>query len=316
MSNNEKKILLKVKSRVKETNDVVSLEFVSADGEALPSWQAGAHIDLIFDDQCVRQYSLCGPLDDNSVWRIGVLLAPNSRGGSQRVHELREGDTVLSQGPRNHFELVSAQQYLFIAGGIGITPILAMVDQAEKSGADWKLVYGGRDRASMAYLGEIEKYTDKVFLEPQAEVGHINLAGWIGGVDDSTYVYCCGPEPLLHAVEEHCKARHINKLVIERFAARAQAEPVMNETFEVILQQSGLTLQVKPGQTILHVVEAAGVYVTASCCEGVCGSCETMVIRGIPEHRDSVLTDDEKSANDRMLICVSRAMSSELVLDL
>ena len=146
--------------------DVVALTLVSSDGEPLPSWSPGAHIDLVLADDLVRQYSLCSSPGDDAAWRVGVLRTPNSRGGSQRVHEsLVEGTTVTVRGPRNHFPLVPASTYLFIAGGIGITPILPMIAEAQAAGANWRLLYGGRHRGSMAFLPELAAYGDRVTVE-------------------------------------------------------------------------------------------------------------------------------------------------------
>ncbi len=165
--------------------DVVALTLVSPAGETLPSWSPGAHIDLVLADDLVRQYSLCSSPGEDGAWRIGVLRTPDSRGGSQRVHDtLTEGATVTVRGPRNHFPLVAASTYLFIAGGIGITPMLPMIAQAEAAGADWRLLYGGRHRASMAFLPELAQYGDRVTVVPQDEAGFLDLDGVLGTPQD------------------------------------------------------------------------------------------------------------------------------------
>src|SRR5262249_33035577 len=216
------------------------------------------------------------------------------------VHELKTGDTVRVRGPRNHFPLVGAASYQFIAGGIGITPILAMIAEAEAAGASWNLLYGGRRRASMAFLGELEKYgPGRVTIPPHAERGHLNLADCLGTPRPGTLVYCCGPEGLLTAVEEACAAWPACTLHIERFTPKAVEAAGDNAgAFELVLQRSGLTLQVSPDQSVFDVVSEAGVSVLGSCFEGVCGTCEQAVIDGDVDHRDSILSDEEREANE------------------
>jgi cytochrome P450/ferredoxin-NADP reductase len=297
--------------------DVLALTLRHADGLALPRWEPGAHVDLILGEAATRQYSLCGDVNDPHAWRLGVLRDPNGSGGSLYVHDrLRAGDTVRVRGPRNNFPLVPAPRYLFIAGGIGITPILPMIAAAEAAGAEWELVYGGRQRASMAFVDELARYGDKVSIRPQEETGLLDLDGLLGTPRNDTKVYCCGPEPLLAAVEARCTAWPKRSLHVERFVAKPLTEPVRTEAFEIELKQSGITLTVPPDKSILSVVEEAGVGVLSSCAEGTCGTCETRVLDGVPDHRDSVLDDDERQANDCMMICVSRACTPRLVLDI
>ncbi|HTY27218.1 MAG TPA: PDR/VanB family oxidoreductase [Mycobacterium sp.] len=298
--------------------DVVALTLVSPAGETLPSWSPGAHIDLVLADDLVRQYSLCGSPGDETAWRIGVLRTPDSRGGSQRVHDtLTEGATVAIRGPRNHFQLVAASNYLFIAGGIGITPILPMIAQAEAAGADWRLLYGGRHRASMAFLPELARYGDKVTVVPQDEAGFLDLDAALGTPQAGTLVYCCGPEGLLSAVETKCASWPTGSLHLERFAAKPQeTSAVADETFELVLRQTGVTVTVRPDQSVFQAALEAGANVLGSCMEGVCGTCETEVVEGDVDHRDSVLNDDERASNEFMMICVSRCKSKRLVLDI
>ena len=296
---------------------VVALTLHEVDGHPLPPWAPGAHVDLILDDAPTRQYSLCGDPADHHSYRLGVLRDPNGRGGSLHVHDrLRAGDTVRIRGPRNNFELVTSPRYLFIAGGIGITPILTMIAAAEAAGADWRLVYGGRQRASMAFLEELARYGDRVTVCPQDEVGLLDLDTLLGTPLEDTLVYCCGPEPLLAAVEERCSTWPRRALHVERFSAKPLTEPARAEAFEVVLARSELTVTVPPDRSILEVVEDAGVGVLSSCAEGTCGTCETPVLEGEPDHRDSVLDEDERQAGACMMICVSRSCSSRLVLDL
>lgn len=297
-------------------DDVVGLTLASCDGSPLPPWTPGAHIDLVLGDDLVRQYSLCGSPGDRRTWRLGVLRTPDSRGGSKAVHaNLHAGAQVRVRGPRNHFPLVASPRYLFIAGGIGITPMLPMVAEAEAAGADWRLLYGGRTRTSMAFLDELAVYGEKVALVPQDERGMPDLDAELGRTQEGTLVYACGPTGLLDAVEKRCATWPPGSLHLERFSAKAAA-PIRNTEFELVLQRSGLTLDVPADKSVFEVCRQAGVSVIGSCLEGICGTCETEVIDGDVDHRDSILSEDEREANEYMMICVSRCRSAQLTLDL
>lgn len=308
----EQDLRLRVSHRAEGAEGVVVLELADPDGGELPAWTPGAHVDLRLTGDLTRQYSLCGDPADRSVWRVGVLREPDGRGGSAYVHdELAEGQDVDVRGPRNNFELAPSPRYLFIAGGIGITPILPMTAAAQAAGAEWELHYGGRSRRSMAFLEELEGT-----VHPQDEVGLLDLDALLGTPREDTLVYCCGPEPLLAAVEEHCAAWPAGALHVERFAPKDAGDPVLSGSFEVELSISGQTLTVGPDETVLAVLEAAGVDVLSSCQEGTCGTCETTVLEGEVDHRDSLLTPEEQAANDTMYVCVSRAACPKLVLEL
>jgi ferredoxin-NADP reductase len=298
--------------------DVAAIELRDPAGAPLPPWSPGAHIDVDLGPGLVRQYSLCGSPDERRAWRIAVLREPSSRGGSARMHQLREGDVVRVTGLRNHFELSDARRYVFIAGGIGITPVIPMIGAAEARGRSWALHYGGRTAASMAFGAELqERYPGSVHLHPQDRDGLLDLPGILGTeVRDDALVYCCGPEPLVRAVEDHCRDWPAAALRTERFVPREAGEPVLTGAFRVQLARSGLTLEVPPDRTILQAVEDAGVFVLSSCQEGTCGTCETKIIEGTADHRDSLLRPEEQAANETMMICVSRAISPVLVLDL
>ena len=295
---------------------VLALTLRDADGAELPPWQPGAHIDVELNAGLVRQYSLCGDPADRRAWRIAVLREPQGRGGSRHVHErLAAGAKLRVGGPRNHFPLVDATGYLFIAGGIGITPILPMVHAAEASGRAWTLLYGGRRRASMAFLDRLAGYGDRVSIRPQDETGLLDLDVPLAGPQAGTLVYCCGPEPLLAAVEQRCAGWPAGSLRVERFTSRP-VDPSEDTGFEVELAQTGRVVAVAPGVSILSALETAGVAVLSACREGTCGTCETPVLRGQVEHHDSVLTEAERNAGDLMMICVSRSRDPRLVLDL
>ncbi|WP_405622725.1 PDR/VanB family oxidoreductase [Streptomyces sp. NBC_00076] len=309
---------LVVDSRVHAADGVVSLALRRPDGGPLPVWTPGAHIDLLLDNGLVRQYSLCGSPADLALWQIAVLREPESRGGSAYVHDrLAEGSAVRVRGPRNNFPLRAAERHLFVAGGVGITPILAMVEAAEAAGSDWRLLYGGRTRQSMAFLDRLTPHGDRVLIRPQDEYGLLDLATFIGAPVEGTLVHACGPEPLLRATQEQCAGWPAGTLGVERFApVQPTAEAAPSSAFDVVLARSGRTLTVPADRSVLEVVEEAGVPALFSCREGTCGTCETDVLDGTPDHRDSLLDEDERAAGDTMLICVSRSCGPRLTLDL
>ncbi|MCX5059518.1 PDR/VanB family oxidoreductase [Streptomyces sp. NBC_00201] len=314
---------LTVTTRTPAADGVVSLTLRRPDGGVLPAWTPGAHIDVLLEGDdgeeggLIRQYSLCGRPADRAGWQIAVLREPRGRGGSAYVHDhLREGTTVRVRGPRNTFPLRPAARHLFIAGGVGITPILPMVEAAEAAGDDWLLLYGGRTRASMAFLDRLAPHGDRVLIRPQDEYGLLDLAAHLGVPEEGTLVHACGPEPLLLAVQEQCAGWPPGTLGVERFAPTQPNGSGPAEAFELELARSGLTLTVPSDRSVLETVEEAGVAVDFSCREGTCGTCETDVLDGKPDHRDSLLSEDERAAGDTMLICVSRSCGPRLVLDL
>jgi ferredoxin-NADP reductase len=301
-----------VVARRDEAAGVVGLELALPSGGALPAWTPGAHIDVELPGGLTRQYSLCGDPADSGRWRIGVLREADGRGGSRWIaDELTEGATLRVRGPRNNFPLQPAGRYVFVAGGIGITPLLPMIRAVEATGADWVLHYGGRTRASMAFLAELSGFGDRVRVYPQDEVGLLDLETVLA--TPAALVYCCGPTGLIEALEARCPA---GMLRVERFTAVPVAVEGPDSAFEVVCERSGVSVMVPAGTSVLAAVEDAGVNVLSSCAEGICGTCETAVLAGEPDHRDSLLTEDEKAAGDTMLICVSRCRGARLVLDL
>jgi ferredoxin-NADP reductase len=317
---------LHVARREQEAADVVQLWLEPADGPPLPGWEPGAHLDLILRPDLVRQYSLCGDPADGSSWRIGVQLAPGGgRGGSRAVFgTLHPGATVQVRGPRNAFGLRPSPRYVFLAGGIGITPILPMVERAERLGADWSLVYGGRTRSGMPFLDRLARHGNRVRVLPQDETGLLPLAELLATAQPDTLVYGCGPQPLLDAAEDAMRTWPEGSLVVERFApAPAGTAPggspdgsPGDAAFEVELAGSGRVVEVGPGVSVLQALEDAGVPMLSSCREGTCGTCEVGVLRGEVDHRDRLLTPAERAANDAMMVCVSRCRGTRLVLDL
>ncbi|MFF0222899.1 PDR/VanB family oxidoreductase [Streptomyces sp. NPDC004629] len=309
---------LRVADRHKAADGVVALELVRLDGGELPAWEPGAHIDLHLKPGLTRQYSLCGDPNDRARWRIAVLREPEGRGGSAFVHDELVRDSVVTAGePLNKFALEPASRYIFIAGGIGVTPILAMARSERAASTDWELHYGGRNTRSMAFTDEVVEFGGhRVTLYPQDQVGLLDLEKILAMPRPGTLVYCCGPQPLLDAVEQQCRTWPHGHLRVERFQPKDIADLTQDGNFEVELRDSRITVQVQAGESVLDAVRAAGVPVVSSCEEGTCGTCEVAVLEGEVEHRDSILSEDEQAANDTMFICVSRARCPRLVLDL
>lgn len=308
---------LRVQSKTAAADGVVAVELVAADGGRLKDWTPGSHIDLVLPNGMTRQYSLCGDRWDPRQYRLGVLREPGGSGGSAYVHDALEvGDVVGAGGPRNNFPLVPSPEYLFVAGGIGITPLLPMVRQAELLGARWRLLYGGRTRAAMAFLDELDACGDRVEVRPQDEHGLLDLPGFLGAPRPGVTIYACGPAPLLDAVEHTCSAWPPHTLRTERFVGDNSAAPARAAPFEVELARTGGSVTVATEASVLDALADAGVDVLSSCRQGTCGTCETTVLAGRPEHRDAILEDHERTADDCMFVCVSRSLSDRLVLDL
>lgn len=305
---------LNVVGRTETAEGVVLFDLAS--DRPLPRWTPGAHIDVILPSGDARQYSLSGTPGADT-WRIGVLKEPDGRGGSVWIHDTVEvGTTVRVAGPRNHFEFVPSPgtSYLFIAGGIGITPIAAMMSAARSAGVEYSLQYAGRARGTMALLDElVDAHPGRVDIHAADEGARLDLAALFADLKPFTTTYCCGPARLIEAVEA---AAHGRQLKVERFEPKELGAPVLSEPFEVELAYSGITIEVPPERSVLDVVEEAGVLVLSSCKEGTCGTCETRVMAGEVDHRDSILTPLEQDANDMMYICVSRAAGPGLMLEL
>jgi ferredoxin-NADP reductase len=269
-------------------------------------WEPGAHLDLVLPSGLVRQYSLCGDPADTSSYTVATRLVEDGRGGSREVHEqLQEGMEIEVRGPRNRFPLVDAPAYVFVAGGIGITPILPML-RALPDGAEWRLLYGGRTQASMPYLEEVRKLgAGRVTVVAEDEDGRPGLDALFADLPEKAAVYCCGPEGLLAAVAER-----VPDVRFERFVAGV----VSGGAFEVELRRSGRVLTVAADSPVLAAVRAELPDTAYSCEQGFCGTCRQRVLEGEVEHRDELLTDAER--DDSMLLCVSRSRSDRLVLDM
>lgn len=309
---------VRVRSVSRTGQNIVVVSLVAADCQPLPRWEPGAHIDVVLEDDLIRQYSLCGDPDDAAEWRIAVLVTEHGR-ASALINQVRPGDVVTVQGPRNHFPLVASEQYVFVAGGIGITPILPMVQRVAHQSLKWTLVYGGRCRNSMAFADELLQHGDSVLLWPELERGLIDLDNVLGTPQEGTAIYCCGPESLLNAIESRCTTWPKGTLHVERFAPStdsAQKLEYASPPFIVDLARTGQTINIAENESIIDALERAGIPTTTACRNGVCGTCETRVLDGSPDHRDSVLTESERQANDTMMICCSRSRSPRLVIDM
>ncbi|WP_432135681.1 MULTISPECIES: PDR/VanB family oxidoreductase [unclassified Streptomyces] len=296
---------LRIASHDRIADGVVRLRL---EGHDLPRWEPGAHLDLVLPSGRVRQYSLCGDPADTSSYTVAARLVEDGRGGSREVHEqLREGGEIEVRGPRNRFPLAAADSYVFVAGGIGITPVLPML-RALPEGTAWRLLYCGRSRASMPFLGEVEELAgERLTLVAEDEVGLPDLDALFARLPEGTAVYCCGPQGLMAAVAER-----VPEVRLERFAPRPAAG---GETgFELELRRSRRVLTVPADRSVLAVVRAELPDTLYSCEQGFCGTCQQRVLEGEVDHRDELLTDGERA--DSMLICVSRARGGRLVLDL
>ncbi|MGC4933906.1 PDR/VanB family oxidoreductase [Gordonia sp. DT30] len=284
---------------------------------ALPDWSAGSHIDIHTPGGAVRQYSLISLPGDTGTYRVAVDRCDEGRGGSVSLHRgVQPGSQLGISRPRNHFALSRALRYVFVAGGIGITPILSLAAQAEQMGRPWSLLYTGSDPTRMPYAAELsERFGDRVVIHSSSTAGRLNLSRRLADLEPGTAVYACGPESLIADAESACADQDAVDVFAERFVA-ADRQPASDEPFEVSLALSHHTVTVPAGRTILDALDDAGVVTVSSCREGVCGTCEAEVVSGEIEHRDSVLTPEERAENETMMLCVSRCTSGRLVLDL
>ena len=311
---------LRVERIERAADKALFLTLVDPDGAALPGWDAGAHLELHLPSTLRRQYSLCGDPADRHSYTVAVLRVDDGRGGSIEIHDTGlVGRTLEVRGPINNFRLVDADSYLLLAGGIGITPIMAMARALHRRGAAWRLVYGARSAAAMVFTAELSALSENVSLITDDVEGIPDFASLIATQPAGTAVYCCGPEPMLRAVEQICAATPSMTLHIERFSpsGKFSPPPVGGEAaFDIELRRRGIVLHVGPDDNALDVVREVVRNHPYSCHEGMCGSCEVSVLGGKVDHRDDVLSDEERAANDVMMLCVSRALSDRLVIDL
>lgn len=300
-----------------ESDRVISVRFASTTGHPLPAWTAGSHIDVRLSSSMVRQYSLCGDPTDLGTYRIAVRREDHGQGGSSFVHDrLRLGQELRITGPRNNFELKPADSYLFIAGGIGLTPLLPMMQAADAAGTPWRLLYAGAGRSHMAFLAEVGRWGNAVELHPDDEGARIDLRKTVSGLGAGEHIYACGPAPMLEELEEICGQQCPGRLHLERFMPKRREDTSATDaSIEVECRASKVNLTVPATCSILDAMEEAGIDWPSSCREGICGTCEATVLEGVPEHRDSLLSPEEQESGETLMVCVSRAKSERLVID-
>lgn len=310
---------VRVERRDSEAEDICSYELVSADGAPLPAFTAGAHIDVHVAPGLVRQYSLCNPPHERHRYVIGVLRDPASRGGSRAMHERIQPGAILSiSAPRNHFPLVDAPCSLLLAGGIGVTPILAMAEALSAQGAQFEMHYCTRAPERTAFRERILRspFAAQVRFHHDG-AGKLDLPALLAGLERDTHIYFCGPQGFIDHVRATAAALDWPEslLHLEYFGAVATAIEG-DQPFEVKLASSGVCYTIPADSTVLRVLSDAGVFIPSSCEQGVCGTCMTRVLDGVPDHRDLYLTESEQAANDLFAPCCSRSRSATLLLDL
>jgi vanillate O-demethylase ferredoxin subunit len=309
----------------REAEDICALELRPLPGQSLPRFEAGAHLDLHLPNGLVRQYSLCNDPAETDRYLLGVLRDPASRGGSAAVHDaLAEGQTLSISAPKNHFALVKgAPRTLLLAGGIGITPLLAMAEQLVHEGADFRLHYATRSPARTAFrerlaaphfAGRVQLHHDDGAPEQRLDIA----AALAAAAGPGTQLYVCGPQGFIDAVLATARAAGWDEKNLHReyFGAAAPVHTADEGSFEVQIKSSGRVVTVPAGQSVVQALDAVGVHIVTSCEQGVCGTCLTRVLDGVPDHKDMYLTPEEQAANDQFLPCCSRACSPRLVLDL
>lgn len=305
-----------------EADDVISVELRPVPGTEFPAFSAGSHIDLHLPNGMERSYSLSNACDEKNRYVVGVLRDRASRGGSRCVHEqLRVGIRLPISAPRNNFPLhEEAALTVLIAGGIGVTPILCMARRLKAAGRPFEVMYFARSRQGAAFVGELQALGMPLLLHFDDEKGGPpDLRALLAqrAPDSQTHYYACGPTVMLDAFEKIAAELGYENAHIERFSAVAVAASTdAQSTYTVELRRTGRSFTVTAGKSLLDTLLDAGLKVDHSCCEGICGSCETRVLAGAPDHRDSILSAKERASNKVMMICVSGCKSRELVLDL
>lgn len=316
---------LQVTQMALEAEGIISLRLTRIESDKpLPAWEPGAHIDVYVPDGSTRQYSLCGDPHDLSSYDIAVLRERDGRGGSAYIHdELRVGDRLLVTRPKQGFALEEAPFHALVAGGVGITPIMAFAEHMDREGLPFQLTYGGRSQASMAFCNRLGGLGDRVRFLAEDTDGWPDLDDVVRQLPDDGLIYVCGPLALLRAVEKAVEAVHGPDADVVRFElfSRAGVEPkesvpLDRDHYELVLTESGHTLRLKPDANILETVLALGIEVENDCRDGICGSCVTEVVSGTVDHQDLVLTKKEQAAMDTMMICCSKPTCDRLELKL
>lgn len=314
---------VRVERRHLEAEDICTYELVNTDGSPMPPFTAGAHIDVHVGAGLVRQYSLCNPPQERHRYLIGVLRDPSSRGGSKAMHEeVRAGATLQISAPKNHFPLVDAERSLLLAGGIGVTPILAMAEALSARGAAFEMHYCARSPERTAFRQRIAAAPFASLVHYHYDSGEaaqkLDLPALLAQLDRKTHIYLCGPSGFIDHVKAVAKAQlwPQDQLHLEYFGASAVPAAGGDQPFDVKLASSGKVYAIPADSTVLRVLTDAGVFIPASCEQGVCGTCLTRVLDGVPDHRDLYLDESEQAANDQFTPCCSRSKTGTLLLDL
>ncbi len=316
-------LTVRVLAKTREAEGVASFELANLDGSPLPAFSAGAHIDVAIAPGLTRQYSLCNHPDERHRYLIAVLRDPASRGGSAAMHDrLQAGDVIAISSPKNHFVLEAAEDYLLLAGGIGITPIMCMAERLAQARARFRLHYCARAPERAAFVARLSgaDFADRVQFHFDSEPdSRLDLDAALRAAGPATHIYVCGPGGFIDAVASLAAVHGWDSSRIHReyfgLPAPAAAQQPDRE-FVVRIASTGQALTVASGKTVLAVLQEQGIEIPVSCEQGICGTCVTRVLRGTPEHRDHYLTDEERAANDQFTPCCSRAVSAELLLDL
>jgi tetrachlorobenzoquinone reductase len=326
IESSQERIQVLVRSMTLLASDTLAVEFVPSDETEFPAFEAGAHVDLLLPNGIRRSYSLCNRPTDRNRYVVGVKKANPSRGASSYIHDhLRVGQRIEISRPRNNFPLArAAERSILIAGGIGITPIWSMIQTLESEGKPWKLYYAARTSKDAAFLGELQAlgvahpgHLD-IRFDHEPGVAMLDIEGIVNeNAGAGTHFYACGPSPMLDAFEAATKSIPEANRHLERFSADTKEASVGALTeYEAVLAKSGMTLQITPEKSLLDTLLDAGVNVDFSCMEGICGSCRVAVQEGLPDHRDHVLTEEERARNDTVLVCCCGSRTQRLVLDL
>lgn len=313
---------VQVTRRSFEAEGIDSFELMLPGGGELPPFRAGAHIDVVAPNGMVRQYSLCNHPGERQRYVIGVLRDPSSRGASQAIHaQLSKGDVVRISAPRNHFALAPSGRSLLLAAGIGVTPLMCMAEELHAQGSEFALHYCARSRSRAAFQAGLSRsgYAGRVHFhfDDEDPAQHLDLDALLAVPDPETHVYVCGPAGFIELVKTTAAARgwRASHIHVEHFGAVQQDLPEPG-SFDVTIASSGKTIRIDAGVSVADALARHGVTVPVSCMEGVCGTCITGVLDGIPEHRDCYFSEEEKAKNDQFMPCCSRARSAALVLDL
>jgi vanillate O-demethylase ferredoxin subunit len=323
MSSGSAGLQVRVAAKTVEAIDIASFELVEANGKPLPAFSAGSHIDVVVGDGLTRQYSLCNDSAESHRYQIAVLRDPKTRGGSAGMHDrIQAGDVVTISAPKNHFPLAhDAKRNLLLAGGIGVTPILCMAERLAVTGADFEMHYCTRSKDRTAFHDRIaaSRFASKVsfHFDDGAPDQKFDIAARLAKPESGTHLYVCGPKGFMDAVLSTARAQGWPEAQLHyEFFSADVAPSAADESFEVQLASSGRIIVVPKNKTVVQALAAAGVEVQTSCEQGVCGTCITRVLEGVPDHKDLYFTPEEQAANDQFTPCCSRAKSARLVLDL